>query len=138
MIPACVHSFCHENTFANLNLNLKIPYVHRSQLEAACPGPDEAFLDAHRPSTPQGQAEAAKQFLVHPFGWVPFCGCVLFCCWDFWHSAEPQGSDHVIQMQPQTCRHPHCGGGWILSSSSALFLIFALYNASISVCTIQQ
>lgn len=137
-IPASVCSFCHENTFANLNLNLKIPYVHGSQLEADCLGPNRVFLDAHRSSTPRGQAEAVKQFLIHPFGCVPFCGCASFCCWEFWHFGEPQGSDHAIQMQPPTCRHPHCGGVWILSSSSAFFLIFTLYNASISVCTFKQ
>lgn len=68
----------------------------------------------------------------------PLWGCVSFCCWDFWCSGGLQGSDHLIQTQPQTCRHLRCGGGWILNSSSAFALTLALYKASISVCTIKQ
>lgn len=53
----------------------------------------------------------------------------------FWKTS---GSDHLIQMQPQTHRHLRCGGGWILNFASTFSPILALHNASISVCAIKH
>lgn len=51
---------------------------------------------------------------------------------------KTSGSDHLIQMQPQTCRHLRCGGGWILNFASTFSPILALHNTSISVCAIKH
>lgn len=121
----------------------KSVYAHRCPLgllQARPPFTTEIPFQIYSPSSKLGRSwNKVSRVTFPPYARLSPSMCLhlilVLGLLTFWKTS---GSDHLIQMQPQTRRHLRCGGGWILNSASTFSPILALHNASISVCAIKH